>query len=233
MLEPKRLFDDLLATRIPGFGGNIAETAAEAGVPARTDSAATGAVAALLFGTRTGRHLAQSAKKVGGVAIIAGLAYQAYRNYRNGGQPANPMDGGTFVLMPAPEDTAFHPKRLPQGEDGFALVLVRGMIAAACSGCVIGASEHRAILEKIRALAMDSHVESFLSRELARPVDLDELIAAATTDAQKIELYAASRLAVDAILDEERRYLGGLAKKLKLPRGLVQHIEGCVLSLAA
>lgn len=231
MLEPKKLLDDFLAAKISGFGGAIAETAAKTSHPVKTDPVATGAVAALLLGTRTGRQLAQTAVKIGGVAVIAGFACQAYRNYRNGSQPANPIDGGTFVLTLAPEDTAFHPKRLPQGEEAFALTLVRGMIAAARSDGVIDACENQAILDRLRALAMEGDVESFLSRELARPVDLDEMITAAKTDAQKIELYAASRLAVDAISDGERRYLDWLAKRLKLPQGLVQHIEGCVLSL--
>lgn len=231
MLEPKKLLDDLLAVRIPGFGGHVAETSMEAGGLAKVGPVATGAIAALLLRARTGRQLAQSALRIGGAAVIAGLAYQAYRNYRNGGQPADPVDGGTSVPMPAPEDTAFHPTRLPQGEEAFALVLVRAMVAAAHADGMIDASEYQTILDKTHSFGVDGDVESFLSRELTRPVDLDQLIAAAKTDAQKIELYAASRLAVDAISDGERRYLDALAKRLKLPQALVQHVEGCVLSL--
>ncbi|HVW56096.1 MAG TPA: DUF533 domain-containing protein [Rhizobiaceae bacterium] len=233
MLEPKKLLDDLLAVRIPGFGGNVAENAVETGGLAKAGPVATGAVAALLLGTRTGRPLAQSALKIGGAAAIAGLAYQAYRNYRNGGQPTDPIDGGASVPMPAPEDTAFHPTRLPEGEEAFALVLVRAMIAASRADGMIDVSEHQAILDRTHALDVDGDVESFLSRELGRPIDLDQLIAAAKTDAQKIGFYAASRLAVNAISDGEQRYLDGLAKKLKLPQALVQHIEGCVLSLSS
>jgi uncharacterized membrane protein YebE (DUF533 family) len=233
MLEPKKLLDDFLVARIPGFGGNINGTAAEAGRLAKANPVATGAVAALLLGTRTGRSLARSALKIGGFAAVAGLAYQAFRNYRNGGRPADPADGGTFVLMPAPEDTAFHPNRLPQGEEAFALVLVRGMVAAARADGVIDASEQQAIFDRMRASGVDGEVESFLSGELVRPVDVDELVAAAKTDAQKVELYAASRLAVDAVSDGERRYLERLAKRLKLPRALADHVEGCVLSLNA
>lgn len=233
MLEPKKLLDDLLAARIPGFSGNIAGTAVEAGRLAKANPIATGAVAALLLGTRTGRSLARSALRIGGFAAIAGLAYQAYRNYRNGARPADPGDGGTIVLMPAPEDTAFHPKRLPEGEEAFALVLVRGMIAAARADGSIDASEYRLVLDRMRASGMDGEIESFLSGELIRPVDIDELVTAAKTDAQKVELYTASRLAVDAVSEGERRYLARLAKKLKLPRTLVDHIEGCVLSLNA
>ena len=233
MLEPKKLFDDLVVARMPGFGGNVAETAAETAVPARPGMVAAGAVAALLAGTRTGRHLARLAMKAGVVAVIAGLAYQAYRNYRNGSQPANPIDGGAFVLMSAPQDTAFHPMRLPEGEEAFALVLARAMIAAARVDGVIDASEHRLTLDRMRASGMDDDVEAFLSREFSRPVDLEELIAAARSDAQKIELYVASRVAVDAVSDGERRHLEWLAKRLKLPQALVQHVEGCVLSLDA
>jgi uncharacterized membrane protein YebE (DUF533 family) len=233
MLEPKKLLDDFLTARIPGFGGDITGTTAEAGRLAKANPVATGAIAALLLGTRSGRSLARTVLKISGVAAIAGLAYQAYRNYRNGGQPADPADGRTFLLMPAPEDTAFHPNRLPQGEEAFALVLVRGMIAAARADGVIDPSEQRAIFDRMRSSGVAGDVESFLSGELVRPVDVGALVAAAKTDAQKVELYAASRLAVDAASDGERRYLEQLAKRLKLPRALVDHIEGCVLSLNA
>jgi uncharacterized membrane protein YebE (DUF533 family) len=233
MLEPKKLLDNFLTARIPGFSGNVVDTTAEAGRLAKANPVATGALAALLLGTRTGRSLARSALKIGGFAVIAGLAYQAYRNYRNGNQPADPADGGTFVLMPAPEDTAFHPKRLPHGEEAFALTLARGMIAAARADGVIDASEQQVIFDRMRASGVDCEVESFLSRELIRPVDIEELIGAAETDAQKVELYTASRLAVDAVSEGERRYLDRLAKRLKLPQALVRHIEGCVLSLNA
>lgn len=233
MLEPKKLLDDILAARIPGFGGNLPGIAGEAGRPARADPIATGAVAVLLLGTRTGRSLARSALRIGGVAAIAGLAYQAYRNYRNGASPADPGEGGTFALMPAPEDTAFHPQRLPDGEEAFALILVRGMVAAARADGIVDTSECQLILDRMRDTGVNGAIEAFLSGELVRPVDVDELVAAAKTDAQKVELYAASRLAVDAVSADERAYLNRLAKRLKLPRALVEHVEGCVLSLSA
>ena len=54
------------------------------------------------------------------------------------------------------------------------------------------------------------------------------LVAAAVTDAQKVELYTASRLAIDPKTRAERGYLDLLAGRLKLPDNLIDHIEATV-----
>ena len=54
--------------------------------------AALGGLGTLVLGTGTGRSLAGSAIKLGGLALIGGLAYKAYQNYQQG-QPA--ADGGS------------------------------------------------------------------------------------------------------------------------------------------
>ena len=46
--------------------------------------AALGGLGALVLGTGTGRSLAGSAIKLGGLALIGGLAYKAYQNYQQG-----------------------------------------------------------------------------------------------------------------------------------------------------
>ena len=64
--------------------------------------------------------------------------------------------------------------------------------------------------------------------ELERPLDLDELVAAAHTEAQKLELYTASRLTIDPDTRAERGYLDLLAGRLGLPDALVDHVEATV-----
>jgi uncharacterized membrane protein YebE (DUF533 family) len=72
-----------------------------------------------------------------------------------------------------------------------------------------------------------------LEAELGRPVSVGQLIADARTDAQKVELYTASRLALDVDTPVERSYLQALATRLKLPDNLVRHIESAVESVRA
>ena len=63
------------------------------------------------------------------------------------------------------------------------------------------------------------------------PTDLDALVkAAALTEEQKVELYTASRLAVEPDSRAERGYLDLLAGRLGLADGLVDHIEATVSS---
>jgi uncharacterized membrane protein YebE (DUF533 family) len=78
---------------------------------------------------------------------------------------------------------------------------------------------------------MGAEASEFLRRELEAPLDLDAIVASARTEAQKAELYTASRLAIDPDTRAERGYLDLLAGRLGLPDGLVDHIEATVSSV--
>ncbi|RAK28537.1 uncharacterized protein DUF533 [Falsochrobactrum ovis] len=83
-------------------------------------------------------------------------------------------------------------------------------------------------MEKVAVSGLDHEAEDFLEKELANPVDLDELVAAARTEEQKVELYTASRLAIDPDNRAERGYLDMLAGRLGLPDALIDHIDATV-----
>ncbi|MNW15361.1 hypothetical protein D3C71_2138360 [compost metagenome] len=55
-------------------------------------------------------------------------------------------------------------------------------------------------------------------------------MAAARTEEQKVEIYTASRLAIEADTRAERGYLDLLAGRLGLPDALVDHIESTVVA---
>lgn len=228
MFDPKKLLDDLLGANIPGTTGTVRDKAGQAAQMAKDNPLAAGAIAAVLLGTGTGRKLTGSAVKLGGLAAVAGLAYKAYQNYQNGNQPEKVAQGGEQVLLPPPEDTSFHPSQAPQGEAEFAVVLIRAMIAAAKADGQIDADERRKIGEKVALSGMDSDAEAFLNAEIAKPASLDDLVAAAKTDAQKVELYTASRLAITTDTRAERGYLDQLAGRLGLPDNLVDHVEATI-----
>ena len=87
MIDAKRLLDQLVGSGAAGgFAGGLAG----------------GALANLLSGKK-GRKLAGSALKVGGLALVGGLAYKAWQNYQqqDAGQPSpsgiEPPPGGAIL----------------------------------------------------------------------------------------------------------------------------------------
>ena len=228
MLDPKKLLDDLLGSKVPGGSGStVRDGASKVTQLAKDNPLATGAIAAVLLGTGAGRALTGTALKAGGLAAIAGLAYKAYQNYQSGNQP-DATKTGEPELLPPPSDTSFHPSQAPQGEAEFALTLVRAMISAARADGHIDEAESGKIADRLKLAGLDAEAESWLVAELERPVDLDALVASAQTDAQKVELYTASRLAIEPETRAERGYLDMLAGRLKLPDPLVDHVEATV-----
>jgi uncharacterized membrane protein YebE (DUF533 family) len=232
MLEPRKLLGDLLETKLPGTQSTVGETAANATDLARRNPLATAALAVLLLGTGRGRALTGSVLKIGGLAAVAGLAYQAYKNYQSGEAPAG-SPASAVELLPPPSDTAFHHSQTPQSEDEFAMTLVRAMIAAAQADGTVDGTERQAILERLRAAGAGGDAEAMLEAELRQPVSIGKLVAGVQTDAQKVELYTASRLALEVDTPVERSYLQALATRLKLPDNLVRHIESAVEAVRA
>jgi uncharacterized membrane protein YebE (DUF533 family) len=234
MFDAKKLLDQFLGSQVPGAGGTVKDRAGQLGQMAKDNPLATGAIAAVLLGTGTGRRLAGDALAVGGLAAIAGLGYQAYKNWQSGQQP-QPADASTAAtttqteLLPPPTNSDFHPDAAANSAD-FATVLVRAMIAAARADGHIDDAEREAILGKVKLAGLGADAQAFLEGELANPVDLDKIVGAATTDSQKVELYTASRIAIEPDTRAERGYLDLLAGRLGLADALVDHIEATVAS---
>ena len=229
MLDPKKLLDDLLGSKIPGTEATVRDKAGQAVQMAKDNPLAAGALAAVLLGTGPGRKVTGAAVRLGGLAAIGGLAYKAYQNYKNGAVPAQ-APAGEPELLPPPADTGFHPSQAPQGEDAFTLTLVRAVMTAAKADGHIDDEERGRIAGKLGAAGLGTDVESFLRTELEAPLDLDALVASARTEAQKVELYTASRLAIEPGTRAERGYLDLLAGRLGLPDELVDHVEATVSS---
>lgn len=228
MFDAKKLLDQFLGSQVPGMGGTVRDKAGSAVQLAKGNPLATSAIAAVLLGTKTGRGLAGNALALGGLAAIAGLGYQAYKNYQAGQSPATPSSAqpaSNPILLPAPSDSGFS---LEKTSNDFALALVRAMIAAAKADGHIDATERAHIMDKIAASDVGGEAGAFIERELAAPTDIDALVAAATTEEQRVELYTASRLAIEPDSRAERGYLDLLAGRLGLADALVDHIEATV-----
>lgn len=232
MLDPKKLLNDFLGTKVPGSEGSIRDKAGQAADLAKKNPLATGAIVAVLLGTGAGRALTGSALKLGGLAAIGGLAYTAYKNYQAGKAPGETVATGKEpAILEAPKDSGFNPEDIEQGEVEFALVLVRAMIAAARADGHIDDAERAKIHERLQMSGLNSDATEFIDNELARPVDVDSFVKAAKTDPQKVELYTASRVAINPDNRAERGYLDLLAGRLGLKDDLVAHIEATVAKM--
>ncbi|WP_105400111.1 tellurite resistance TerB family protein [Neorhizobium sp. T7_12] len=231
MFDAKKLLDQFLGSQIPGMsGGSVRDRAGQATQLAKNNPLATGAILAAVLGTKTGRNIAGNVAAVGGIAAIAGLGYLAYKNYQSGKSPEavpQPAPQADKPLLTPPADSPFHPQS-PALTNDFALTLVRAMIAAAKADGHIDAGERANIMDKVHAVDLGAEAEAFIENELANPVDIDDLVAAARTEEQKVEIYAASRLTIDPDTRAERGYLDLLAGRLGLDDALIAHIDATV-----
>ncbi len=228
MFDAKKLLDQFLGSNVPGLSGSVRDRAGQATQIAKNNPMKAGAIAAAIFGTKTGRKLAGNAAAVGGIAAIAGLGYLAYKNYQSGQKPeAVQQPQPTQELLQPPMDSPFHPQSETLSNN-FALTLVQAMIAAAKADGHIDEAERARIMEKVQVSELDSEAGAFIEKELADPLDINALVAAAKTEEQKVELYTASRLTIEPDSRAERGYLDLLAGRLGLPDALVEHIEATV-----
>ena len=134
-------------------------------------TAVLGGLGALVFGTSAGRAVVGSAAKLGGLALIGGLAYKAYQNHQ-AGKPL--IDAGQQEVLPAPAGTGFEPEA---ASEATALVFIRAMIAAAAADGAIDAEERNAIIGGLREAGFDPEANAWLANEMANPASVDTLVA--------------------------------------------------------
>lgn len=227
MFDPKALLDQFLGSSIPGTQGTVRDKASQATQLAKENPLATGAIVAVLLGTGTGRAIGGSALKLGGMAAIAGLGYQAWKNYQAGKTPVQGTAAQQPELLAPPSDSDFSAEPAHVDAD-FALSLIRVMIAAARADGHVDDAERARIHDKLALSGLSGDAIAFLDDELSKPVDMDGIIAAASSEAQKVEMFTAARLAIDPDTRAERGFLDLLAGRLGLADPLVDHIEATV-----
>lgn len=199
MIDAKRILDQLVGS---GVAGGV------------TGGMAGGALANLLTGKK-GRKLAGSALKVGGIALVGGLAFKAWQQYQQGRPGAAPARTTERAFVPAAGDAE---------ANALSLLLARAMISAAKADGQIDSAESQAILQQINALALPAEDKAFLFDEYSRPLDIAALARNVDSPEHAAEVYAASLLMVDPPSAPERIYLDALARELRLDDALVREI---------
>ncbi len=189
--------------------------------------AAAGGLGALVLGTRTGRSLAASAAKLGGLALIGGLAYRAYQSYQEGAPVAA---GEPRPLIAPPSGSGFEPETVTHET---ATTMLRAMVAAAAADGRIDQAEERKLVAGLGASGLQAEAQSFLAAEIANPASIDDIANSVQSEEEAVQVYTAARITVDPDIAEEHAFLAELASRLGLDEGLVAHIDGATRSGAA
>jgi uncharacterized membrane protein YebE (DUF533 family) len=195
---------------------------------------AAGLATSMLMG-KSGRKMMGKAAKYGAVAAIGGLAYHAWQNRSKSGPTAHdhataqdPAAGTAMApeYEAAPQATAFLPASGDEAaQDALGRALVRAMIAAAKADGKIDADEQRAIFARLNEMPLDAASKAFVFDELGAPLDINAVVAPASSPELAAEIYAASLVAIEADTAAEKAYLQMLAARLDLDPGLVAEIH--------
>ncbi len=199
---------------------------------------ATGAVAGglvgLLMGGKKPKKIAKGALKMGGAALIGGLAYKAWKDYQAGqtpgsapsSAPAAPAGGGSAAPLPLEDasGTAFMPTQSNE-QEALSQSLIAAMIGAAKADGHVSDDERQRISAALEKLDIAGDQRSFIAEELAKPLDVGAIADTATCEEHKVEIYAASLIAVDPEGPAEKGYLAMLAARLGLDPQLVAHLH--------
>jgi len=183
-------------------------------------------LAGLLFGRRKKGKLTGNLVKLGGLAVIGGLAYRAFQKQQGGvaseapaqGHPAIAAGGAgdeavAQAALEVPETSRFHP--VSQTEDD-ALLFLRTMVAAAACDGHIDQAERARIVKGLTEAGIDPQASSWLEREMASPAEIEELAAGVNDPEKAAQVYAAARIAINPDTIQEREFLHQLAEALDL-----------------
>lgn len=198
---------------------------------------AAGLAASMLMGG-SGRKMLGKAAKYGAVAAIGGLAYHAWQKSRQNaggaapaGQTAPVQTQGAVPVVDAdyeaaPANSAFLPAPADEAaHDALARALLRAMIAAAKADGKIDANEKERIFARLNTLELSAQDKAFVFDELSAPLDINAVIAPATTPEIAAEIYAASLVAIESETPAEKAYLNMLAVRLGLDQAYVTEIH--------
>lgn len=204
--------------------------------------AVAGGLAGLMLGGKSGRKLAGGALKVGGAALIGGLAYKAYRDYQAGKEPTTAAPAAAqapsagLAIPPLPiEDasgTGFMPNDV-SAQEKLSQSLIAAMIGAAKADGHVTEEERQRISTALSKLTIEGDQRAFIEAELAKPLDVGAIADMASSEEHKVEIYAASLIAVDPESPAEKGYLAMLAARLGLDPKLVEHLHANVDQLLA
>lgn len=183
-----------------------------------------------LLGSRDGRRWAAAAAGVGGLALVAGLAYRALYARQGGaslveeaGSALGKLTGSASDPASAlPRPAAFDPAHVSEDE---ARLYARAMVAAAMADGQVAARERERLMGALEKLNIGADAARWLQDEIANPATVDALAEPVNTPEAAAKVYAAARLAIDPDTMQEQEFLRQLAESLDLEPALRRHID--------
>ena len=175
--------------------------------------ALAGGALAILLGSKAGRRLAGTAAALGGMTALGKVAHDAYQSWRADQAGTAAAPGAPLGALTG--DAAEQRSR----------ALFRAMIAAAKADGHIDNTERAAIQSRMRQIGLDDETRLMFEAELAQPLDVAEVAAAADSPEAAAEIYLASLFVIDVDEPAERAYLDKLAAALKLQPALARQLE--------
>lgn len=172
-------------------------------------AAAAGALAMLLGRGR--RRKGGGLIRSGGTAALGMLAYRAYSDW----QSRQGKTGEARTLDRVSGDEAENQSR----------AVLTAVVAAAKADGHIDEQEHAAIEAELGKLGADPDLQSWLRREIAKPLDAAEVARAADSEVVASEMYLASCMVIDTESAMERAYLDELADRLGLDPDLRARLD--------
>ncbi len=230
MKDAKSLLDSLMGS-VSGItrGAGLGDLATKAkGAWDDQSTLAKGAIAGGLLGvllSGNARRMLGTGVKVGGMAMIGGLAYKAWEDWKAG----KSADAGGEVEA-APDGTAFTPIDTDLA-DNLAARLLQAMVSAAKSDGHVTDTERASIDAQLGSLGLGDEATAMITAELAAPLDVGRIAALAEQPEDGVQIYAASLLVVDPDGAAEKAYLASLADRLGLAADLVAHLHAKAATL--
>jgi uncharacterized membrane protein YebE (DUF533 family) len=193
--------------------------------PAMAEAALATVAGTLIKGRRLG-GIAIGAARLGGIALIATLAYKAYQSY-HASKSTGAAGGEGAAALPV---AAFDPASTTEDD---ALLMVRAMVAAATADGRVDNDERARIVKALADAGIDAQATRWLEDELASPANVDDLADPVQTPEKAAQVYAAARLAIDPDTIQEREFLRQLAESLDLDPEIVRSIDDSAAAVRA
>ena len=159
-----------------------------------------------------------------GGALIGVLGATAYSALQKGRSIQETMAASRKEELPVglrPPETVEEAETLENG----ALLAIKAMIAAAKADGEIDQRERERILDKLSEAGSDETTRDFIAKEVAAPLDIDDLVGNVQDQQMAAQVYAASLLAIKVDTDAERAYLRDLSARLGLDDQVVASLH--------
>ena len=148
---------------------------------------AGGVLGVLLKGGKKPKKMAISAAKMGGLGLVAGLAWRAYQQHQQGGETPSTTAPGQLA---APEGSAFLPAN-DEGRQRHARAILRAMIAAAKADGHVDDAERERLHQAVDLLDLEAEDKAFIFDELRAPLDIAAIAREADSPELASEMYVA------------------------------------------